>query len=343
MTAKPQTAEAERFSDLQAEVERLRPWRYSHSVSGVQIRSEFPAADEALNGAGRGRDIVGHIVRCLIADRDPAEMRVLDLGCLEGHYTAIFCALGFKEVVGIDLSEGHLARAEFLLKTLHGFDNVTLVSGNVNDSAVAERLGRFDIILCHGLLYHLKDPLLLFDSFERLLNPERPSHVMLSTQFKGSFLTIVDERPMLEMQHKTIGELKDGILHSPNDGSSFERLSLRMNPAAIRLALKAYGYRSPIAYDTPQGDRLGFALNLVMQKSPSAATERLLANDHDIEGLRFSEWNGRDLNGFSPSQGLFAPLLWRAYAGGTRLVDQLTVRRRLNRRAGKVAPPQGKS
>ena len=46
-------------------------------------------------------------------------MRAIDLGCLEGHYAALFCSFGFKEVVAVDLSEEHVKRASFLLSDFY--------------------------------------------------------------------------------------------------------------------------------------------------------------------------------------------------------------------------------
>ncbi len=320
---------------IEARIQELRPWRYSHAANGVEIESEFPAADDGVNGRGRYKDIVTGITKAIIGSRDPATMRVLDLGCCEGHYTAIFCALGFKEVVGIDLSRDHLARADFLLKTVHGFDNVTLLYGNVNDSALVEQLGHFDIILCFGLLYHLKDPLLLFDVFERLQNKQSPAHILMSTQFKGSYLTMVSPEPILEMQVKGLPEREEGVVFNEYDGSAFERISLRMNPRAIAVALQAYGYSSTIAYDTPLGGTLGFTLDLVISKTVSEVDERLLSNDHGIGGLAFKVWNGIDLDGYVVSTNLLARCLRRIGGACNRLVNRVTVDRRLGRRVMK--------
>ncbi len=320
---------------IQARIEQLRPWRYSHLAKGVEIKSEFPSADDGVNGSGRYKDMVTSITKAIIGERDPATMRVLDLGCCEGHYTAIFCELGFKEVVGIDLSRDHLARAEFLLKTLHGFDNVTLLYGNVNEPALVERLGHFDIVLCYGLLYHLKDPLLLFDAFEKLQSKESPAHILISTQFKGSYLSIVSRDPVLEMQIKGLPEREDGVVFNEYDGSAFERISLRMNPRALFLALQAYGYRSMIACDTPLGGTGGFSLDLVISRQVSDVDSRLLANRHGIAGLTFSNWNGIDLNGYSVSKNFLARCLRGVGEFTNRMVKRATVDRRLGRRVMK--------
>lgn len=80
------------------------------------------------------------------------QCRVLDLACLEGHYAIEFGLQG-SDVVGIEIREANLAKAEFSRQTL-GIDNVRFVQDDVRNLS-EEKYGRFDIILCYGILYHL--------------------------------------------------------------------------------------------------------------------------------------------------------------------------------------------
>ena len=156
--------------EIEARIKQLEPWRYNHSFKDITIRSSTAPAKAHDQ---YGKDMMKHILTRLIGDKNPAEMRALDLGCLEGHYSDILCSLGFKEVVAIDLSEGHVERAKFLLKELKGYENATVLLGNVNDENLMKPLGKFNIVLFHGLLYHLKDPLKIFDLFESLSRKTR--------------------------------------------------------------------------------------------------------------------------------------------------------------------------
>src|SRR5262249_44390693 len=141
----------------------LAPWRYDHRHGDLLIKGDPVAAP--IHGAyGRGADIMAHILSSL-ASRGPLRgLRALDLGCLEGHYTDLLCAAGFGEVVAIDLSEEHVARASFLLREVKGYDNANVMAGSLEDRAFMRSLGRFDLILFHGLLYHLKDPIGVFET-----------------------------------------------------------------------------------------------------------------------------------------------------------------------------------
>ncbi len=101
---------------MEKQIEKLRPWRSNHTHQGVVIRSDAPIA--ARVNDQYGRDVLIHILNVLLKDKHLEDLRAIDLGCLEGHYSDILCSLNFKEVVSIDLSEGHVKRANFLLKEL---------------------------------------------------------------------------------------------------------------------------------------------------------------------------------------------------------------------------------
>ena len=83
-----------------------------------------------------------------------SECRVLDLACLEGHYAIEFAARGSKDVLGVDLREGHLVKARFAAERL-GLGNVRFAQADVRDlPAFAKE--PFDLVICSGILYHLE-------------------------------------------------------------------------------------------------------------------------------------------------------------------------------------------
>jgi len=87
-----------------------------------------------------------------------SECRVLDLACLEGHYALEFGLHG-AEVVGIEIRDANLVKAEFARQAL-GLENVRFVQDDVRNLS-EEKYGRFDIVLCYGILYHLDAPYVL--------------------------------------------------------------------------------------------------------------------------------------------------------------------------------------
>ena len=90
-----------------------------------------------------------------IVDKPLAGLRVLDLGCLEGFYGLEFAQQG-AEVIAIEGREASLEKANFA-KDVLGLDNITFVQDDVRNLSL-ERYGRFDVVLCLGIFYHLNAP-----------------------------------------------------------------------------------------------------------------------------------------------------------------------------------------
>lgn len=81
------------------------------------------------------------------------QCRVLDLACLEGQY-AIEFALHGALAVGIELREANVVKAAYAAEQLK-LDNVAFYQDDVNNLNPAQ-YGQFDIIICSGILYHLR-------------------------------------------------------------------------------------------------------------------------------------------------------------------------------------------
>lgn len=83
------------------------------------------------------------------------KLRVLDLACLEGLYGIELARRG-AEVVGIEGREANVVKARFAQDAL-ALRNITFVQDDVRNLSV-EKYGRFDVVLCLGILYHLDAP-----------------------------------------------------------------------------------------------------------------------------------------------------------------------------------------
>jgi ubiquinone/menaquinone biosynthesis C-methylase UbiE len=90
-----------------------------------------------------------------LAGKPMDQLRILDLACLEGHYAVEFALQG-AQAVGIDIREANLSKARFLKEKL-GINNVEFYLDDVRNLSEA-KYGRFDVVLCAGLLYHLDSP-----------------------------------------------------------------------------------------------------------------------------------------------------------------------------------------
>lgn len=280
---------------LTKRAEALNPWRYDHKVGNKVVIRGTPESAPIHGEFGRGAEIMQHIVQRLAQLGNVSDKRALDLGCLEGHYTDILCASGFKEVVAVDLSAEHIARARFLLTELRGYRNVTFIEGNIEDETIRTQLGRFDVILFHGLLYHLTDPVA---TTRALASLGTPGHALLvSTQFKFDFADIVSEAPLANIKFRTLSQSPDGKVFDATVGSSYAPYAVRLNPRAIHRMLTQCGYGEIIGYDTPLGARYGYQLHLVARAGTETGLQSALSAEPLIPGLNFYPYDGTRIDG----------------------------------------------
>lgn len=282
--------------DLQSRADALAPWRYDHQARGVFIKGAPEAAP--IHGAlGRGRDIMAATIRGVIGDREAGSLRALDLGCLEGHYSDVLAEAGIGEIVAVEWSAEHAARARFLLQELKEYRNVDVRQGDVEDPDLLRQLGSFDLVLFHGLLYHMRNPVAMLEHIRSFAVKGRPLHLLLSTQFKFPFSEIVDRTPLANVKIRKLPKGMGGRVQS-SDESSYAPVAMRLNPAAVAGVLRACGFHDPIAYETPTGARYGFQLHVVTSTNPDSSLLARLQAAADVPGLDFYPWNGRRLDGY---------------------------------------------
>jgi SAM-dependent methyltransferase len=84
---------------------------------------------------------------------DKSQLRLADLGCLEGGYAVEFARMGFR-VLGIEVRELNIAACNYV-KSKTDLPNLEFAWDNALNIA---RYGVFDAVFCCGLLYHLDRP-----------------------------------------------------------------------------------------------------------------------------------------------------------------------------------------
>lgn len=87
-----------------------------------------------------------------LTKKDFHRLKILDLACLEGMF-GLECARQGAEVTFIDIRDVNLRKVEFVAKA-HDLKNITTAKADVRDIS-AEKFGKFDVILCFGIFYHL--------------------------------------------------------------------------------------------------------------------------------------------------------------------------------------------
>lgn len=298
---------------LQQRAGELAPWRYDHSHNGVTIKGD-PIAAPIHGALGRGHDIMQELVRGVIGDRNPAGLRALDLGCLEGHYTEILAEAGVDQIVAVEWSKDHVRRARFLLNELKGYANVSVREGDVEDPDLWSDLGAFDIVLFHGLLYHMRNPISVLERIRQAAPAGKILHLLLGTQFKFPFSEIADPSPMANLKIRGRPVDTEGRVTN-EDRSTFAPVAMRLNPAAVHGLLRTIGYQDAIAYDTPLGARYGFQVNLVATTGSDPDLRQRLTANSSVPGVKFHTWNGRRLDGYDLDNRIS-----RAVCGAQRLV-----------------------
>jgi 2-polyprenyl-3-methyl-5-hydroxy-6-metoxy-1,4-benzoquinol methylase len=84
---------------------------------------------------------------------DKSQLRLADVGCLEGGYAVEFARMGFR-VLGIEVRELNIAACNYV-KSKIDLPHLEFVQDNALNIA---KYGEFDAVFCCGLLYHLDRP-----------------------------------------------------------------------------------------------------------------------------------------------------------------------------------------
>ena len=84
---------------------------------------------------------------------DKSQLRLADLGCLEGGYAVEFARMGF-EVLGVEIRQSNIAACNYV-KSKTDLPNLEFVR---DDAFNIARYGVFDAVFCCGLLNHLDRP-----------------------------------------------------------------------------------------------------------------------------------------------------------------------------------------
>lgn len=142
----------------------------------------------------------------IVFPHDKSNIRVADLGCLEGGFSVEFARLGFQ-VLAIEVRESNIAACRFV-KEHTNLPNLEFVR---DDAWNVAKYGVFDCIFCCGLLYHLDRP----KQFLQLLGSVTRHLVILQTHFasdqanaKHKLSAIAENEGLLGRWHTEFGDLE---------------------------------------------------------------------------------------------------------------------------------------
>lgn len=129
-------------------------WHYEFDLSGVRT----PIASDRLRirHQERRRYFFDPLVE--LCGGTLVGKRVLDLGCNAGFWSLCAIEAGCKFVLGVDGRRTHIDQAELVFEQNRvATDRYRFVAADVFDLELDSE-GRFDVVLCLGLLYHVSDP-----------------------------------------------------------------------------------------------------------------------------------------------------------------------------------------
>jgi tRNA (mo5U34)-methyltransferase len=177
--------------EIQAELKRLAPWFHRIDLgNGLFTKTESVMGEPVDHPHGPWQTIQKLLPPSL------AGQTLLDVGCNAGFYAFEAKRRGAKRVLGVDGQRQHVRQGLFVRKAL-GLD-VEFRRLNVYELA-PRTVGRFDITLALGLLYHLKHPILalenLYQVTKELLVIE--TAIMPPERTPESFLHPLGEQQML--------------------------------------------------------------------------------------------------------------------------------------------------
>lgn len=211
--------------NLAAGFDRLKPWVSGFDINGKWYGGEYnPLNDSRLE---------------LFRDHFILANSVLELGCLEGGHSVKLKQMGVKRVVGFEGRWQNIKKCNYI-KTIYGYGDIPFFMGDA-DTYDFSILGRFDAVLCIGLLYHLANPKLFLHKIAEISDC-----LFIWTHYHSKISTFVD----------------DGDLN--NSTSGLAKKALWLSKETLLATVERCGYR--IVNSCEEKNKNGPAITLVLTK-----------------------------------------------------------------------------
>jgi SAM-dependent methyltransferase len=169
--------------EIEERIAAFPGWRYEFEFEGG-VRT--PVSDRATVNRQRERYRYFFDALLQLTGGTLAGRRVLDLGCNAGFWSLAALEAGADFVLGVDAQQRYLDQAELVFEA-KGLDarRYRFERGNVFEHALA---GRFDVVLCLGLLDHVCRPLELFALMSRC----EPQLLVIDTEVSRARLSVFE-------------------------------------------------------------------------------------------------------------------------------------------------------
>lgn len=181
---------------------------------------------------------------------DCTGLRVLDVGARDGYFSFLCEQRGAAEVVAVD----HAAPSETGFPILKEIFNskVRWETANVYD-ITREKYGEFDVVLCLGLLYHLRNPLLALDTLRAVCRREMyvTSHVI-----DPNFIQADGSSVPLEDVSQTLRDVPVARFYPRNELSNDYTNWWGFSTVCLRKMIESANFK--VTHEFLIGDRAGY-------------------------------------------------------------------------------------
>jgi tRNA (mo5U34)-methyltransferase len=131
-----------------------RQWFYSYDLPDGSSTSTYHDDEIHVIHNTRWQMLESYLKRNLGADK--SALSALDLASHQGWFSVNMARSGFSSVLGIDARQSHVDDSS-LISNIYGMDHLSFQQGDIHDLK-SDELGKFDVVLMLGLLYHLENP-----------------------------------------------------------------------------------------------------------------------------------------------------------------------------------------
>jgi tRNA (mo5U34)-methyltransferase len=131
-----------------------RQWFYSYDLPDGSSTSTYHDDEIHVIHNTRWQMLESYLKRNLGVDK--SALSALDLASHQGWFSVNMARSGFSSVLGIDARQSHVDDSS-LISNIYGMDHLSFQQGDIHDLK-SDELGKFDVVLMLGLLYHLENP-----------------------------------------------------------------------------------------------------------------------------------------------------------------------------------------
>lgn len=141
---------------LRKKIDELKPWFSNYRLTWNSEIIEWPVCFPGINQeffVQRERRIFP-----FLETKYAKSSSILDLGCADGYFPIAAWRRGYRDITAVETRADNIRRAKFAAKL-----NKARINWIHKDIYQYVPRKKFDLILCQGLLYHLENPIGLFE------------------------------------------------------------------------------------------------------------------------------------------------------------------------------------